>query len=72
MCFTNKNKQIRKAQRNTKKNCWTKPGGDKLTEDKWRSGEDSIGFSNKKSTNSNGSRKQRRIRRSAKIHPESN
>lgn len=68
MCFTNKNKRIRKA----KENCWTKPGGDKLREDKWRSGEDSIGFSNKKSTNSNGSRKQRRIRRSAKVHPESN
>ena len=63
MCFTNKNKRIRKA----KENCWTKPG-----EDKWRSGEDSIGFSNKKSTNSNGSRKPRRIRRSAKVHPESN
>ena len=63
MCFTNKNKRIRKA----KENCWTKPGGDK-----WRSGEDSIGFSNKKSTNSNESRKQRRIRRSTKVHPESN
>lgn len=63
MCFTNKNKRIRKA----KENCWTKPGGDK-----WRSGEDSIGFSNKKSTNSNETRKQRRIRRSTKVHPESN
>jgi hypothetical protein len=63
MCFTNKNKRIRKA----KNNCWTKPSGDK-----WRSGEDSIGFSNKKSINSNGSRKQRRIRRSTKVHPESN
>ena len=67
MCFTNKNKRIRKAQRNIKSNCWSKPG-----EDKWRSGEDSIGFSNKKSTNSNESRKQRRIRRSTKVHPESN
>ena len=63
MCFTNKHKRIRK----TKTNCWTKPG-----EDKWRTGEDSIGFSNKKSINSNGSRKQKRIRRSTKVHPESN
>ena len=71
MCFTNKNKQIKKAQRKTKTNCWTKPDGAKLKEDKWRTGEDSIGFSNKKSTNSNGSRKQKRIRRSTKVHPKS-